>query len=430
MPRPLKIVTVNTADRGGGAERRAWCLFKGFQARGVDSWMVVGQKQSADDRVIPFYESPYFDYRPYDKARIRIEQACRKWLTTTLGREDFDFLYSKHLLELTGSPPDLVHCQNLHGGYFDLRVLADLSHHVPVFLTLHDCWSFTGHCAHSFDCERWQTGCGSCPYLASPPAVGRDSTRWNWRRKREIYARCRFHVAAASNWLLQRARKSILAPAIIDSRVITPGVDLTVFKPAPRAEARHHLGIPQDAAVVLFVANHGRSNPFKDYATMRAAMAQLATEPGLRNLHLYCIGEEAPDEHHGRLLIRHLPYQSSAEQLARYYQAADLYLHAARAEVFGLVIAEAMACALPVVATAVGGIPEAFTHQVHGLLVPPGAATPMADAVGLLLREPAFRHRLGEQAAAHARKHHDQETMVDAYLSWFAGGMRRQQLAA
>ena len=139
----------------------------------------MGQKKSADDHVIPFYESPYFDYRPYDRSMVRIQQACRKWLTTTLGREDFDFLYSKHLLELTGSRPDLVHCQNLHGGYFDLRVLAEISHQVPLFLTLHDCWSFTGHCAHSFDCERWQTGCGSCPYLSNPPAVraiARDGT--------------------------------------------------------------------------------------------------------------------------------------------------------------------------------------------------------------------------------------------------------------
>ena len=78
-----------------------------------------------------------------------------------------------------------------------------------------------------------------------------------------------------------------------------------------------------------------------------------------------------------------------------------------------------------------GGIPEAFTHQVHGLLVPPAAIAPMADAVGLLLRDPAFRQRLGEQAAAHARKHHDQETMIDAYLNWFSRGMlQRRQLAA
>ena len=205
----------------------------------------MGQKKSADDHVIPFYESPYFDYRPYDRSMVRIQQACRKWLTTTLGREDFDFLYSKHLLELTGSRPDLVHCQNLHGGYFDLHILAEISHQVPLFLTLHDCWSFTGHCAHSFDCEGWQTGCGSCPYLSNPPAVRRDSTRWNWRRKRKYHARCRFHVAAASDWLLQHARKSILAPAIIDSQVITPGVDLTVFKPAPRSARASTWGFPR-----------------------------------------------------------------------------------------------------------------------------------------------------------------------------------------
>jgi glycosyltransferase involved in cell wall biosynthesis len=421
---------VNTTDQGGGAERRAWCLFKGFQKRGVDSWLLVGQKKSADERVIAFHESPYFDYRPYDKLLLRLKQRCRKWLTRSLGREDFEFSYSKHVLELTGTRPDLVHCQNLHGGYFDLRVLAGLSQQVPVFLTLHDCWSYTGHCAHSFDCQRWQTGCGACPYLSIPPAVRRDGTRWNWQRKKEIFARCRLHVAAPSHWLMQRALQSILTPAIIDSRIIVPGVDLNVFKPAPQQEVRHQLGIPQDVAVVVFVANQGRNNPFKDYATMKAAMLRLSGEAGASCIHMYCIGEDAPDERRGRVLIHHLPYQSSSEQLALYYQAADVYLHAARAEVFGLVIAEALACGTPVVATSVGGIPEVFVHQEHGLLVPPADPAQMADAVGKVLREPGLRQQYRQQAATHARKRFDQETMIDAYLNWFSEGLMQRKMAA
>src|SRR5262249_32518210 len=158
------------------------------------------------------------------------------------------------------------------------------------------------------------------------------------------YARSRLHVAAPSHWLLQRVLQSMLAPAIVDHRIILPGVDLNVFRPVSQQEVRRLLGIPLDAAVVVFVANQGRNNPLKDYATMEAAMSRLGGEASAPFIHLYCIGADAPDKRRGRVLIRHLPYQPSAAQLAQYYQAADVYLHAARAEVFGLVLAEALAC--------------------------------------------------------------------------------------
>jgi glycosyltransferase involved in cell wall biosynthesis len=211
----------------------------------------------------------------------------------------------------------------------------------------------------------------------------------------------------------------MLAPAMVDSRVITPGVDLSVFRPGSKAAARHRLDIPQESAVVVFVANQGRHNAFKDYPTMRSAMLRLADEPGTRPITLYCIGDAADDERRGRLVIRHVPYVRSSERLADFYRAADVYLHAARLEAFGLTIAEAMACGVPVVASRVGGIPEVFIHDRHGYCVPPGDAGAMADAVSALLGERGLRQQMGMRACDYAHEVYDQERMIDAYLAWF-----------
>src|SRR5439155_7431909 len=80
---------------------------------------------------------------------------------------------------------------------------------------------------------------------------------------------------------------------------------------------------------------------------------------------LIVLGDAAPAEQIGASELRFVPYRSDAETVARYYQAADIYVHAARADTFPSTVLEALACGTPVVATAVGGIPE----QVKGLKV-------------------------------------------------------------
>ena len=65
------------------------------------------------------------------------------------------FPASHRVLELPPRPPDVLHLHNLHGGYFDLRVLPELSARQPTVVTMHDEWLYTGHCAYTLDSERW-----------------------------------------------------------------------------------------------------------------------------------------------------------------------------------------------------------------------------------------------------------------------------------
>jgi glycosyltransferase involved in cell wall biosynthesis len=414
------VVFVNTADEGGGAERIAWTLFKGLERRGVDAWLAVGAKRTDDPRVVPFFQSPHVDYRPYSGRRFRLWHTALRRLERQVGLEDFRHPYSRHLLGLTGAPPALVSCVNLHGGFFDLRSLAPVSRRVPVVLNLLDCWMLTGHCAYPVGCPRWEHGCGTCPDLSLPPALRRDATWVNWRRKRAIYRRARFFVTVGSQWLAQRLERSILAPAVEECRAIPYGVDLATFRPALQLPARQALGIPPDAFSVLFVANLGRDNPYKDYPTLRAAMEELARDRPSRPVHFLVVGKDGPTERLGDLVIRHAPYLRSAAEVAMCYQAADLYLHAAREEAFGLVIAEAMACGLPVVATAVGAIPEVIDDGRDGLLVSARDPGAMAAAARRLRAEPGLRERLGRAAGDTARRRFDQEVMIDRHREWYA----------
>src|SRR5262249_26763296 len=146
---------------------------------------------------------------------------------------------------------------------------------VPLVWTLHDMWPLTGHCAHSFDCDMWRTGCGPCPDLAIPPALLADGSFRNWSYKQQAYRGARIHLATPSKWLMERAALSILSESIIEQRVIPHGVDLEVFRPGSRMDSRHLLGVPADVTMLIFVAQAGAQNEFKDFSMVRAALERL-----------------------------------------------------------------------------------------------------------------------------------------------------------
>ena len=428
------ILLVSTSDRVGGAEQIALSLLHGYAAVGCRAALAVGLKFSRDPRV---HEIPHgivrhsLDRMTRDliAQRVRILPRLTHELARVAdlpneidrwrGREPFHYPGTRRLLELPNFQPQIVHAHNLHRDYFDLRFLPELSARVPLVLTLHDAWLLSGHCAHSLGCERWVTGCGQCPDLTIPPAVRRDATAFNWERKRAIFARSRFYVAAPSGWLLEKLERSIIAPAIIESRVVPNGIDLEIFRPGDRAAARSHLGLPLDADLLLFTASGIRESAWKDYQTLRAAIARLVEGHRSRRLIFLAVGDDSPSEKIARAEIRFVPFLDDPRRLAQFYQAADLYIHAARADTFPTSILEALACEIPVVATAVGGIPEQILDQQTGVLRPPADAEALADAVADLLEHAERRRAIGLRAGEDARRRFGRARMIADYLGWF-----------
>jgi glycosyltransferase involved in cell wall biosynthesis len=363
-----------------------------------------------------------------------------RYIRRKRGWEDFDFPGTQRLLDLPPEMPDIVHCHNLHGGYFDLRALPWLSRQVPVVFTLHDAWLLSGYCAHSFDCELWETGCGQCPDLTIYPAIKRDATAYNWQRKRDIYAQSRLYVATPSQWLMDKVKRSILASGIVEARVIHNGIDLSIFHPSGGRAAREALGLPAEAKIILFAANGIRRNIWKDYETMRTAIARAAEQWDGEEILFLALGEDAPPEYLGKARVQFVPYQQDPVVVAKFYQAADVYIHAARADTFPNTVLEALACGTPVVATAVGGIPEQvksfgiancernnhYLDEATGSLVPPKSPEAMASCIQYLLNDEPLRKRLGENAARDARNRFDLSRQVSDYLSWYKEILKRK----
>jgi glycosyltransferase involved in cell wall biosynthesis len=437
----LRVLQISTIDMRGGAEKVAWDLFTAYRDRGYGSWLAVGEKLGSDPdvllipnqllrgkwvrfwRQLSFLSDPPGIWKraakPLSDLAIALVEPARAF-DILRGREDFYFPGSWRLLSLTPEFPHIVHCHNLHGGYFDLRLLPFISQQLPVILTLHDAWLLSGHCAHSFACEKWQSGCGQCPDLTIYPAIRRDATVYNWQRKKEIYARSRLYVATPSQWLMKKVERSMLASAIVEARVIPNGVDLSVFRLSDKQKARAALDIPPNAKVLFATGVMMKQNMWKDYSTLRHSVALAAKRLLGQDVILIVLGENTATERLDPGEIRFVPYQQNPTTVAQYYQAADLYVHAAREDTFPTSVLEAMACGTPVVATAVGGIPEQVEDGRTGFLVSMGDAQGLANRITQLLLDESLRVHIGLQAAGTARRRFGFDQQVDRYLNWYA----------
>lgn len=428
----MNILQISTSDLGGGAEGSAWNLFQVYRERGHNSWLAVGYKRSDDKNVfeiprlkpgVPWAHlcwvlhgrlSPWEDKIPGIRSlrgQLRVLAGGRAEIERQRGYEDFNYPGTRKLLSLTPEHPDIVHAHNLHGGYFDLRFLAHLSRQIPMILNLRDMWLLTGHCAHPNGCQRWKIGCGTCPDLNIYPAIQRDATAFNWQRKRQIYARGRFYVTTVSEWLMQQVKDSMLCG--IQCRVVKNAINLGIFTPGDRLEARMRLGLPKDFGIVLFTAH----NPFKDYEMMKATLNQLQM---IKNPLLFiCLGKQEEPFVLGQGKMIYPGFEHDPVRMALYYRAADVFIHAAKGEAFGKTIAEAMACGTPVVATAVDAIPELIEDGVTGFLVDRGDSATMAARVQQLLIDAKLKESMGARAAAIAWQQFNLDRQVNEFLAWY-----------
>jgi glycosyltransferase involved in cell wall biosynthesis len=337
------------------------------------------------------------------------------------GREDFRYPKTRDVLGLAPHPPDVVHLHNLHGGYFDLRALPALATAVPLVATLHDAWLLTGHCAHPLDSDKWRSGCGDCPHLDTYPPLRRDGTAYNIRRKSEIYERLQLAAVTPCAWLMVMVDDSVLAPAVTTRRIIPYGVDLDVFHPGVTGEARP-AGIPEGQPLIIFAAQGGRANRFKDFDLLVAALTRLG-KASPTPVTAVALGADAPEQQLGLVTLRSVP-PVERDEVAAWLRAADVYVHPARADTFPLAILEALACGTPVVATRVGGIPEQVralgeVDDPTGALVDCGDDEALAEALRRLLDDRDLRLRLGESGARDACSRFDAERQVRAYLDLY-----------
>lgn len=399
-PMALNVLHISESDAAGGAGEAAFRLHHGLGRLGHRSRMLVGRRVTDDAGVRPLKRSDL--WRAADRA-----------FGTILDPLGLQYVFYPSSFAVARDPwfraADVLQLHNLHGSYFAFTALPVLTARRPAVWQLHDQWAMTGHVAYSLDCERWRTGCGSCPYLYEYPRLPRDTTALLWRLKRAVYARSRLTIVATSGWMAGLVRASPLLRRF-ELRTIPNGIDVDVFSPGSREEARRRLGLPLDRRVVLFAASD-LAERRKGLHVLESALRGMAERPLL-----LLAGEGAAAN---GLESRSLGVLRDAPALAEAYRAADVFAVPTLADALTLTAPESIACGTPCISFDRGGVTDVVRHMETGLQTPYGDARGLAEGLRTLLADDELRERLGRRGREVAEQEFPLELQVRRYADLY-----------
>jgi N-acetyl-alpha-D-glucosaminyl L-malate synthase BshA len=229
----------------------------------------------------------------------------------------------------------------------------------------------------------------------------------------------RFSIAASdavttpSHWLARATHEALGVPDAIAIDVVPNFVDVDRFTPVADAELSGHR---RGAPVIVHVSN------FRPLKRLDDVIEVFARVRAARPARLRLIGD-GPERARIEAVVGARGLGADVELLGErvdlpaLLRGADVFLLPSEVESFGLAALEALACGVPVVASAVGGLPEVVADGDVGFLRPVGDVGAMAEAVSRLLADEPLRRRLGAAGRRLAETHYALAPAVDRYLA-------------
>jgi putative colanic acid biosynthesis glycosyltransferase len=254
--------------------------------------------------------------------------------------------------------PDIIHLHNLHGYYVDIQALFDYlsSANKPVIWSLHDCWSFTGHCAY-FDyigCNKWKTGCHQCQQKKEyPSSIFLENSKKNYERKKKLFTSIgNMTLVTPSAWLMDLVKQSFLRKYPV--KVINYGIDLNAFKPTG-SNLREKYNINNRFIILGVASTWVRRKGLHSFIELSKKLDDR-----------YKIILVGPSEKQKLQLPRNIlaiKRTGNIKELAKIYTAADVFVNPSVEETMGIVTVEALACGTPAVVYNSTATPEVVDNN-------------------------------------------------------------------
>lgn len=340
----MKIALINTVAHTGSTGKITQALYQEIQKSGNEAILVYGRGECPAE-IQSYKVGTIYDF--FCHVLCHFFTGMGGFFST--GRTGRLIRY------LEDEKPDLIHLHNIHGFYLNVELLFRYikERQIPVVWTLHDCWSFTGHCAY-FDyveCEKWQKGCHDCPQYrnAYPYSLFRDNTANAYERKKKAFQGVASLVTVTPcEWLREKVEHSFLKE--YQAEVIYNGINTDVFYKEKDTKR-------QDKHVILGVANIWEKR--KGLVYFEQALELLGEQyvgvlVGVSDNQCRRLRKKFSKDK-----LRLIQHTKDVNELRKLYNEASVFVNPTLEDNFPTTNLEAMACGLPVVTFNTGGCAEA-----------------------------------------------------------------------
>lgn len=414
-----KILSVNVSDASGGAARAAYRIHKAVNRAGGNSRMLVKQKMLNDDSVISIeeFDKKYFftDACRFVEKKLKNQLQHRRW-NRYPDKEDV-FLSDLRSESIHGAFQkinfDILHLHWINLHFLDLQELRKI--HKPAVWTLHDCWPFTGICHYFYECTRYTSQCGNCPFLHS--GKDKDLSRKIWQKKKQFYQNVDLHIVSPSRWLADAARASSLL-GNFPITVIPNPIDIYLFSPGDKEQACQLLKLNPEKKYILFGAMNASTDKNKGFKELISALQYFEKKFNEQETELIIFGVSKEFEKPDIKMPLHFYGVLPDEMLIAVYRAADVMVVPSLSENLSNVIMESLSCGTPVVAFDTGGNADLIDHQENGYLATLFSAEELAFAIHWCIQ-----NNQDNNLSVHARQkvanNFSEEKVAQQYLSLY-----------
>jgi glycosyltransferase involved in cell wall biosynthesis len=359
----LKVVHLQAATFSAG--RAAFRLHNAFLEENIDSSTLSLWKEVNDTEKMKNvkFSSTIFAW---------VDAKIQKYLTRNAVKEYGQFSYPvlgndvSRLEQVKNA--DVIYIHWILAGFLTLNNIEKVAKlGKPVIVFMHDMWTITGGCHHSFTCENYKTECIKCPIFPGKGML--DLPDREFKRKLKIFSKYKnLYFVAPSKWLYNCAKESFLTkdkpvfhiPNIVNSKQ---------FKPYDKTTVRQILDIDTNDIVLAFGAVNIES-PYKGWTFLQRALEILNEKQTFRNISVLVFGSG-----YNKRIADSIPFKAKFTgflndeySTSLIYSAADIFVTPSLADNLPTTVLESLSCATPVVGFEVGGIPDMIEHKVNGYL--------------------------------------------------------------
>ena len=396
----MKVVQINVTYSSGSTGQIVQKIHKFLNDREIENYIIYGYGPKSQSGHLSIY-----NYWTTHLHSFLSRYFCMQGLGSLLPTY-------KAIRFLKRINPDIVHLHNIHGHYLNYPLLFYYlkKRNIQVIWTFHDCWPYTGKCAHYSEkhCMKWKTGCFDCPNLSTYPDSKYDGTRRNYNLKKRIFFKMpNLHIVANSNWLFDEIKSSFLKNK--DIYKIYNGIDTSVFYPRNREAWRKENKYNQTDIIVL-----GVSSVWKKEKGFDVFLKISKVLPDNYKFVMVGVNEkqlrELPNNIYGILRTENI------NKLAEIYSSCDVLLNPSKEETFGMVTAEAIACGIPAIVSNCTACPEVVSCCNAGMIVDMDNLKEIVDA---LLKLGHTNIELKQEISENARKKFSSTVMCENYFKLY-----------